>query len=310
MEDISYLFLGENLISELGDEVLLFDKFILKRPDKTTKSFLKLFIEKNYGILTSNSPFLSYSHLDENKEYQLIDNFWVVQHPFETMPWYISSIFALSSLNLTVLLEWQAFRNKPRCLSINALLSKVFYNDYEDQKSKPLIINEQYVNEINFLKKVFNDYLTYNTDYSEIEKTLMDFISLKEISINSPFRFLSYFSILESILTHNKGRSLSNSSITFQLQNKLNLLNRRFDTPINFNNYFKVPDTVNFELIIEKLYQYRSDIAHGNNSDFDKDLFILKGRFRAAMLFIHELTRKVIIQTLLEPRLVKDLKEC
>jgi len=39
--DKPYFFLGENLKSKIGYEVVLFNKFI---------------IEKNYGILTSNSP--------------------------------------------------------------------------------------------------------------------------------------------------------------------------------------------------------------------------------------------------------------
>ncbi len=320
--DKPYLFLGENLKSKIGDEVVLFNKFILKRPDKEQSSFLKLFIEKNYGILTSNSPFIKYEYepsvseepdksIDSLKSrLKAIDNFWIVEHPYEKMPWFVAPILSLSSLNLTVLLEWMVLKNETVYLSINSLLSKVFYHDYEKLKDHSHTIDESFIEELKSIETIFRNYLSNTKNPVEFKKTLDDFISLKEISIESPFRFLCYFSILESLLTHSKQKSLPNTTIAFQLQTKLNLLNNRFKSPINFRNYFQVPDTVNFELIIEKLYHYRSDIAHGNVSDFDKDLSILKGKENAALKFIHEVTRNVILQALKEPDLIKDLKNC
>lgn len=320
--DKPYFFLAENLKSKIGDEVVLFNKFILKRPDKEQSSFLKLFIEKNYGILTSNSPFIKYEYeasVSEEPEKSIesyksrlkaIDNFWIVEHPYERMPWYVAPILSLSSLNLTVLLEWMVLENETVYLTINSLLSKVFYHDYEKLKDHSHIIDRSFIEELNSIESTFKSYLSNTKNPVEFKKTLDDFISLKEISIESPFRFLCYFSILESLLTHSKQKSSSNTTIAFQLQTKLNLLNNRFKSSINFRNYFKVPDTVNFELIIEKLYHYRSDIAHGNASDFDKDLFILKGKENAALKFIHEVTRNVILQALKEPDLIKDLKNC
>ena len=321
-KDKPYFFLGENLKSIIGDEVILFNKFLLRRPDKEQSSFLKLFIEKNYGILTSNSPFLKYEYepLDSEESeksidslksrLKAIDNFWVVEHPYERMPWFVAPILSLSSLNLTVLLQWMVLKSGPVYLSINSLLTKVFYHDYEKLKDHSLIIDRSYIEELNLIENTFQSYLSHTKNPTEFKKTIEDFISLKEISIESPFRFLCYFSILESLLTHSKQRLSSNTTIAFQLQTKLNLINNRLRTPIDFLSYFKVPDTVNFELIIEKLYHYRSDIAHGNVSDFDKDLFILKGKENSALRFIHEVTRNVILQALLEPDLIKDLKSC
>ncbi|MBK7133657.1 MAG: hypothetical protein IPH69_12800 [Bacteroidales bacterium] len=239
-----------------------------------------------------------------------VDNFWIVEHPYEKMPWFVCPILGLSSLNLTVLLEWQVLKNGPVYLSIDSLLSKVFYHDYEKLKNHFLIIDQPYIEELKSIEDIFKNYISHSKNPLEFKKILDDFNSLKEISIDSPFRFLCYFSILESLLTHNKQRSASNTTIAFQLQTKLNLLNNRFESPIDYRRYFKVPDTVSFELIIEKLYHYRSDIAHGNASDFDKDLFILKGKVGDALKFIHEVTRNVILLALKEPHLVKDLKNC
>lgn len=313
MREKPYFFLGENLKSKVSEEVILFNKFQLKRPDKSQKDFLKIFIEKNYGILTSNSPFIKYEYeADESLKSKLkaVDNFWIVEHPYEKMPWFVCPILGLSSLNLTVLLEWQVLKNGPVYLSIDSLLSKVFYHDYEKLKNHFLIIDQPYIEELKSIEDIFKNYISHSKNPLEFKKILDDFNSLKEISIDSPFRFLCYFSILESLLTHNKQRSASNTTIAFQLQTKLNLLNNRFESPIDYRRYFKVPDTVSFELIIEKLYHYRSDIAHGNASDFDKDLFILKGKVGDALKFIHEVTRNVILLALKEPHLVKDLKNC
>lgn len=313
MREKPYFFLGENLKSQVGEEVILFNKFLLKRPDKDQKGFLKLFIEKNYGILTSNSPFIQYEYeANESLKSKLkaVDNFWIVEHPFEKMPWFVRPILGLSSLNLTVLLEWQVLKDEHIYLSIEPLLSKMFYHDYEKLKNHFLVIDDSYIKELKSIESTFRNYLTHSKNPQEFKKTLDDYNSLKEISIDSPFRFLCYFSILESLLTHNKQRSASNITIASQLQTKLNLLNNRFEFPIDYRRYFKVPDTVNFELIIEKLYHYRSDIAHGNVSDFDKDLFILKGKVGDALKFIHEITRNVILLALKEPHLVKDLKNC
>jgi hypothetical protein len=313
MEFKPHFFLGENLKSKVGDEVILFDKFLLKRPDQSQKSFLKIFIEKNYGILTSNSPFINYKYeVDDplKSSPKPIDNFWIVEHPYERIPWFVDPILSLSSLNLTVLLEWRVLKDGTVYVSIDSLLSKVFYHDYEKLKDHSLVIDKPYLEELRSIESIFKNYLSCTSNPLEFKKTLDDFISLKEISVDSPFRFLCYFSILESLLTHNKQRSASNTTIAFQLQTKLNLLNNRFENPIDYRSYFKVPDTVNFELIIEKLYHYRSDIAHGNVSDFDKDLFILKGKVGAALKFIHAVTRNVILLTLKEPDLVKDLKNC
>lgn len=60
--DKPYFFLGENLKSKIGYKVVLFNKFILKRPDKKQSNFLKFIIEKNYGILTSSSPSIKYEY--------------------------------------------------------------------------------------------------------------------------------------------------------------------------------------------------------------------------------------------------------
>lgn len=191
-KDKPYFFLGENLKSEIGDEVNLFNKFTLKRPNKEQSSFLKLFIEKNYGILTSNSPFIKYEYdLSESNESEksidslqrnlkAIDNFWIVEHPYERMPWFVAPILSLSSLNLTVLLQWMVLKNGDVYLSINSLLSKVFYNDYEKLKDHVLIIDKSYIEELRSIETIFKNYINLSKNPTEFKKILDDLVSLKE----------------------------------------------------------------------------------------------------------------------------------
>ena len=133
---------------------------------------------------------------------------------------------------------------------------------------------------------------------------------IKDISKQSPFKILSCFAILELLLTTYKSRTSNENSLTHQLQKKIALLNNLFNNKIEINNYFKGSDTNTLETIIEKLYQYRNDIAHGNSSNFEKDLRILKDQQNKILPFLMELLRQVLIISLEKPQFVNDLKEC
>lgn len=301
MKDI-YIFLGENLKVNATD-LNLFDKYFLEKPNKNEISFIEIFIEKNIGILTSNNPFIN--GFKDNKEY----NLWVIKHPYNKSHEIVKAVLALSSLNLSILLEWYTINNE-NYLSINDLSTKIIYNEMEKEKFPEVIINESAILELRSIWNLFIENDNQLNNFSRLKKIIKDFLDLKEIHKETSFKFLGYFSILENILTHNKGRGVTNASITFQLQNKLNLLNNRFENPIDYKNYFNLPDSTTFIKLIEKLYQYRSDIAHGSESDFNKELFILKNKKSNSLKFIHELTRKVILQYIKEPMLIEDLKQC
>lgn len=294
--------MGENLKVE-ADNLNIFDNYFLEKPDVDEISFLEQFIEKNIGILTSNNPFVK--GYKESKVY----NIWVIRHPYRKSHEIVKPVLALSSLNLSILLEWFSL-DKTDYLSVNDLTTKIIYNEMEKEKFPNVIIDGFAITELQGIWNLFINKSENFIMYSRLNKTIKDFLDLKQIHKNTSFKFLGYFSILENILTHNKGRGLSYSSITFQLQNKLNLLNNRFEYPIDFTKYFNISDSITFTKLIEKLYQYRSDIAHGSESDFNKELFILKNKESNSIMFMHDLTRKVILHYILDPILVEDLKQC
>ena len=299
---VIYIFLAENIVIR-SKKLALFDKYYFTRATDSESRFLENFIGKNAGILTTNTPFVS--GFGENKEY----NLWVIKHPYNRAHGSLKYIFALSKLNLTFLLEWIELKNE-NYLIINDIHTKIVYSELCNDKFPQTIINRDSIKEFKMLWELF---LKFGEDYNNfvrIDKVLKDFMDLKQIHRESSFKFLGYFSILEYLLTHNKGKNQANSSITFQLQNKLKLLNNRFDIPINHFEYFNIPDSISFEKLVEKLYSFRSDIAHGSIPDFEKELTVLKNQQTNAFNFIHELTRKVIIQYLKEPYLIDDLKQC
>lgn len=128
---------------------------------------------------------------------------------------------------------------------------------------------------------------------------------LKGLSHDSPLRFLGYFALLESVLTHAPKPEDRYNSITRQVKKKLSLLNARFTRKIDYRPF----DGADPEKIWGKMYEYRSAIAHGGNADFSGDLKLLKGPFEALAL-ARETVKAVIRQALIEPQRLLDLREC
>jgi hypothetical protein len=121
----------------------------------------------------------------------------------------------------------------------------------------------------------------------------------------SPLRFLAYFAILESLLTHAPKQSDPYDSITRQINAKLSLLNHRFPKAIDYRAFGDAPPAT----VWARMYAYRSRLAHGGTARFDGDLQILASH-DAALALIKETVKAVIRQALLEPRLLLDLREC
>ena len=91
---------------------------------------------------------------------------------------------------------------------------------------------------------------------------------LKALPNYSPLRFLGYFAILESLLTHAPKPSDPYSSITRQVQKKLILLDHRWTHKINYGPFGEAKP----EKVWSTMYGYRSLIAHGGQPDFSGEL--------------------------------------
>lgn len=128
---------------------------------------------------------------------------------------------------------------------------------------------------------------------------------LKGLPKRSPLRFLGYFAILESLLTHPPKPSDPYDSITRQVKKKIALLDNRWNPKLNYGSFSGASE----ETIWGKMYTYRSLLAHGTRAELTGELAILKSHEQALAL-IKETVKSVARQGLIEPQLLLDLKNC
>jgi hypothetical protein len=163
-------------------------------------------------------------------------------------------------------------------------------------------VNSKQVEEIGAIRTLLQ---AYDSKLVEPRLLLAQLRALKGLPHESPLRFLGYFAVLESLLTHAPKPTDPYESLTRQIKKKLSLLNHRFIDPIEYGAF---GDT-SAEKIWTTMYICRSQLAHGRVPDFTKDLQLLKS-YDQALSLLKETTKLVIVQALREPQLLVDLREC
>ena len=140
--------------------------------------------------------------------------------------------------------------------------------------------------------------------YPDIQKAINKLQQLKHLPHNSEFKILGLFTIIEFLITH---KSIdTGDSITRQVTNKINLLSNRFSKKLDYSQFFgNTPEST----VWKKLYAYRSNIAHGGQPDFAKELLVLKDDFTAKK-FLKLVVKMLLRHSIIEPQLYTDLKEC
>lgn len=114
-------------------------------------------------------------------------------------------------------------------------------------------------------------------------------------------QLLILFSALEALITHNPLDS--GDSITKQLVSKINLLNNRFENPIDENI---LTNKISLDKFIKKLYTFRSAMAHGGCFKYDN--FIENEQM--GCWYVKSILKKCLIQAIKEPKLIVDLSKC
>ena len=157
---------------------------------------------------------------------------------------------------------------------------------------------------LNKVNKIFKD-----PELVFIKKSLEDFFSLEIIPEESPFRIVSIFSIIELLITTST-KNLGEQSISRQLSNKIGLLYNNFFKNFSIDEYFKGSDSNSIYTIIDKLYSYRSDIAHGNIPKLERELIIIQQNMKNVLPFLNELLINLLIVAIQKPDIIRDLKRC
>jgi hypothetical protein len=176
------------------------------------------------------------------------------------------------------------------------------------------VINDGYVNssffvdisisDIENIKDLFNRLESHDHETLDLNEVIKELQQLKKLPFCSPLRFLGYFSVLEALLIHSPDPKDPVDSITRQVKAKIRLLDNRWENKLDYTPFGSAkPDTV-----WGKMYSYRSSIAHGNKQKTKE--ILEKMTHEKALTLVKQAVKSVIRQSLIEPALIRDLKQC
>jgi hypothetical protein len=173
-----------------------------------------------------------------------------------------------------------------------------------------IYLNEDFYIEIadedaSLIRKTYEMLLAHDDKIFALTQRLGQLNQLYSLPLYSPLRILGYFALIESILVHKPEPTDRFDSITKQITSKFNLLNNRFDKPIQYSAFFK--NNMKNDTTWKKLYQIRSQIAHGGEVNFKKDFPDFKDQPNV-LFFLHRVIKRLLYQSLLEPELLRDIK--
>ena len=151
------------------------------------------------------------------------------------------------------------------------------------------------------LKYCFASVQNLQSTHPDIARSIQMYNDLPDRRGYNELTTLGLFSVLESLLTHNPRGEID--SINRQIRKKITLVQRRLPRQISYSYFDSAPT----ETIWNKLYEFRSRIAHGGNIDFDKSLSLLRDSYTVES-FLKEAIRLVLRGALEEPDLFIDLR--
>lgn len=234
------------------------------------------------------------------------NKFWVIEYWRKLFDHELQLALELADPGLTPLLAVNRL-NAPSMSSINnhAIINWLELN----YSTESTVIGPGHVQGImdafNLLTSFFSN---SEPKFEFIRKALQKFEAMKDISRRNPLYVVGLVSIIESLLTTPQEGKTDNS-LSHQLKAKLTLFNNRLPIPIDLGKYFPSDKSLEMRTVVGKLYNYRSDIAHGNSSNFSKELAVLESH-DAVCEFLHTLIRHLLLQAIREPSLVRDIKSC
>jgi hypothetical protein len=143
--------------------------------------------------------------------------------------------------------------------------------------------------------------------YPHIKRAFQRFDMLKSVPLSSELTIIGLFSVIESLLTHAPKKTDSTDSLVRQIKHKIPLVRKRFRRPIDHNSIFE--NSISEDALWSRLYGFRSKIVHGESADLSGDIRVLRDRV-TVVIFLREIVKLLLIQSLDEPILMSDLKEC
>jgi len=146
-----------------------------------------------------------------------------------------------------------------------------------------------------------------NTRYPNVSRAVADFYQTKAITDSFTLKVLSYFSIIECLLTHPPRPDDRTDSVTRQITSKMCLLSKRFQRELQYHSFF--PNIPEPEKAWKNLYLYRNLLAHGGDIDFHQKFSTLISTENIRS-FLVETIKLLILYALKEPEFLADLQKC
>lgn len=311
----SFIFLGDLLKLEIEHSAEIINGYNLKKADLRQIEIIdrtlgklggRFSIFKNRFKMSYTKDISGNSFTAELLTSQEDWNYWIIEHDFVQDLSNLQIALKLCKLDLNPLFEI-IYLEQGGSAGTSIGRECLTFIDDDGFNCNFKIVTKNDIKEIQVLLNEIDSLISHKDDFKYIHKALIDFSHVKELSRRNSFVIIGLYSIVESLITHNPKRG--EDSITHQLKTKLNLLNNKFENKINHLEYFKGPDSTKFETIIEKLYSYRSDIAHGDFADFNKKLKIIADN-ETSFNFLYTLVKELLKYSLKDPQLIIDLKAC
>ena len=217
----------------------------------------------------------------------------------------LKSAFDIAPLELEILftLAFMDSRDlpKPTIIWKGSRIFQTLNNAHLDAS----FFHEVRLSDLTTIKNIYERMQHHDDALIDMKKIARQFGELKDLPKKSELRFLGYFAILESMLTHSPKPGDRYESITRQVKRKIALLDNRWSPTLDYTPF----EEARPEKIWEIMYAYRSSLAHGDNPNFRTEFRVLKSPEEALRL-IRECSKAVARQILEEPRLLLDLREC
>lgn len=160
--------------------------------------------------------------------------------------------------------------------------------------------------ELNKIKLYYEKIISSSSEHFA-EDSLKMYFESSILFLSSHLLTLSLFAIIESLITHKPRSAETLDSINHQIKNKIILLSKRFDLPIDHKIYF---DEMNFLKSLNLLYALRSDIAHGQSYTFSSGAYQILKSLENVNRFLDEVVREIIKLAIDDTELIKDIKAC
>jgi hypothetical protein len=188
------------------------------------------------------------------------------------------------------------------------LITSAYTEDYLQEElglsDKPLL--HFTLHQLEDLRRAYHTYADFANERFKLPALVWKCQQLDRIPKTSALKFLGYVSILESLITHQPDPKDPYDSLTRQVRQKMILIGNRSVVRIPYSLFGPGIDPGR---VWSRIYEYRSQIAHGAEPDFSRRLQCLKDP-STALEFIARSTSVVLRQALEEPDLIADLREC